>query len=105
MTGSWLCCSRHARTAAGWGFGKIGEAGGTVPALPWLMDHSDSSDLLHDLIMAAHRDLGEVEAIIGDHPELLDRPHPDSGETPLGAAAHMGRRATAARARRQTRRG
>lgn len=56
------------------------------------MDHSDSSDRLHDLIMAAHRDLGEVEAIIGDHPELLDRPHPDSGETPLGAAAHMGRR-------------
>ena len=47
---------------------------------------------LHDLVMAAHSDLAEVEARLRDHPELLDVPHPDTGETPLGAAAHMGRR-------------
>ena len=48
--------------------------------------------LVREFVFAAHTDLGKVQEMLEKHPALLDIPNPDTDETALGAAAHMGRR-------------
>lgn len=54
-----------------------------------------SSEIVRELVMAAHGDLGKVKELTAVHPELLDSAHewrPGMTESPLEAAAHTGRR-------------
>lgn len=54
-----------------------------------------SSEIIRELVMAAHGDLDKVKKLANEHPDLLDSPHewrPNMTESPLEAAAHTGRR-------------
>ena len=54
--------------------------------------------LVHQFVGAAHRDLDTVQALLTDHPTLLNAAHDWGGgdfETALGAASHVGQFAIA----------
>jgi uncharacterized protein len=54
-----------------------------------------SSEVIRELVIAAHGDLEKVKELAGAHPDLLDSAHewrPNMTESPLEAAAHTGRR-------------
>ncbi|MEO1288226.1 MAG: ankyrin repeat domain-containing protein [Chloroflexota bacterium] len=53
------------------------------------------TDLVRELVMAAHRDLDEVKRLVAEHPDLIDEAvewRPQQTETSLQAASHIGRR-------------
>lgn len=52
------------------------------------------TDSVRDLVIAAHRDLEQVQTLLADHPELIDEAvewRPGQTETSLQAASHVGR--------------
>lgn len=54
-----------------------------------------SSEIVRELVMAAHGDLEKVKELANEHSDLLDSAHewrPNMTESPLEAAAHTGRR-------------
>lgn len=51
-----------------------------------------TQELVQPFVLAAHTDLGKVQELYAEHPELLDVPWQPVNETAIQAASHMGRR-------------